>query len=125
MHEVDGELIHAEGLQLLQPLDVGRPVAEDAEPVDDLVRDEVRVLGTGPPVLGVVVALPTLDVVGEGLGQGRAVGAVATDQVGHVVADHASEPPDLFALVGDVVTYVGRCHNADGDGVGITSGLLG
>ena len=49
-------------------------------------------------------------------GHGAAVVAVAGDDVGHVVADHAAEPAALVALVGEVVADVGRGGDADRHG---------
>ena len=56
MLQVDRELVDAERRELLQPGDVLLPGPEDAEPVDDLVGDEVGVGVAGPAVLVVVVA---------------------------------------------------------------------
>jgi hypothetical protein len=100
--EVDRELVDPERLELLQP---SGPVlldrADDAEAVDDLVGHELGVGVPGPAVLVVVVALATLDVVGERLGNPAGV-AVAGDDVGHVVADHPAEPAALVAAVREV-----------------------
>ena len=99
-------------LQLFSRRDVLVDGAEDAEPIDDLVGHEVGVGVAGLAVLVVVVALTTLDVVGEGLRHGSAVLAVARHDVGDVVADHAAEPAALLATVGQTsslpsVTYAG------------------
>src|SRR6185503_21375732 len=103
--QVDGELVHAQRLQLLETPNVLLDRPEDAEAVDDLVRHELGVDITGLAVLVVVVALATLDVLGERL-RDRGMLAVARDDVGDVVADHAPEPPALVAgvrnIVGDV-----------------------
>ena len=72
--------------------------SDDAEPIDDLVRNEVRVCVAGLPVLVVVVSLAVLDVVRQRLGDCSAV-AVTVDDVGNVVADHAAEPAELIACV--------------------------
>ena len=71
-------------------------------------------------VLVVVVALAVLDVLGQRGGHRRLL-AVALDDVGHVIADHAAEPADLVTEVGQVVADVGRRRNADGDVVGVTA----
>ena len=110
--QVDGELVDAEVLQCGQPLEVRLDRADDAEPIDDLVGHELGVGVAGLAVLVVVVALAALDVVGERLRHRAAVIAVPGDDVGHVVADHATEPAALVAHVGQTaslpsVTYAG------------------
>ena len=65
--EVDGELVDADRLELLELGDVLLGRAEDAEPVDDLVGHEVGVVVVGLAVRVVVVAGAALDVVGERL----------------------------------------------------------
>ena len=98
--------------------------AENAEAVDHLVGHKVGVGVPGLSVLVVVVTLATLDVVGEG---GRHVGvlAVALDDVGDMVADHAAEPAGLVAHVGHVVADIGGGGDADGDLIGVTAGAFG
>src|SRR5215210_8525054 len=66
----------------------------------------------GLAVVAVVVALARPYVVGE-RARDLAVVAVAGDEVGDVVADHAPEPPALVALVGEVVADVGGGGDAD------------
>ena len=73
---------------------------EDAEPVDDLVGDELGMRVARAAVLVVVVALPAGDVVGQRRRHRSAVRAVARDDVGDVVADHPAEPAALVARVG-------------------------
>ena len=51
--------------------------------------------------------------------------AVAPDDVGDVVADHASEPPALVAQVGEVVAHVRRGGDADRDLGRVATGGLG
>src|SRR5918994_1416003 len=86
--------------------------AEDAEAVHDVVGDEVRGGITGLAMMAVVVTLAGPYVVGEGV-RDVAVFAVAGDEVGYVVADHAAEPATLVALVGGVFADVGRGGDAD------------
>ena len=84
---------------------------QQAEAVYDFVWHEIGVGRSCSAVFGVVVALATGDVVGEGAGHGYAFGAVAFHEIGHMVADHASEPAALVALVGEVVAHIGGgCH---------------
>lgn len=54
-----------EGLELAQLRDVVVHGTEQAEAVDDVIRDEVRVRVAGPAVVDVVVAGAPADVVGE------------------------------------------------------------
>src|SRR6185312_10242404 len=61
--EVEGELVHAEAGELMEPLDLRRGRADEAEAVDDLVGDELGVRVARAPVLVVVVAVPSGDVV--------------------------------------------------------------
>src|SRR5262249_22678604 len=96
--------------------------ADDAEAIDDLVGHEGGVRVAGLPVFVVVVALATLDVVGERLRYGRVL-AVPADDVRDVIADHAAEPAALLAGVHEVsIAPVGdvrgRSH-ADVDAGGI------
>src|SRR5262249_51147014 len=70
-------------------------------------------------VVRVVVALPGLDVVGEGPGYRIAGVAVAGHQVGDVVAHHAAEPAELVAHVRVVVADVGGRGDADGQRRGV------
>src|SRR5215471_7001506 len=63
-HEVDVELVDADGLELLQLRLCLLGGAEDAEAVADLVGHEFPVLRPDPGMLVVVVELPRLDVVG-------------------------------------------------------------
>ena len=86
--------------------------AEDAEAVDDVVRDEVCGGVVRLAVVAVVVALAGPYVVGKSV-RHLAVFAVAGDEVGDVVADHATEPAALVALVGEVVSDVGGGGDAD------------
>ena len=98
-------------------------VADDAEPVDDLVGHVVRMLG---PLLGmdaVVVVGPALDVVAQLRRDLR--GSVVAKDVGDVVADHGRVPAalrtGLCEIVGDV-----REDRAVNDDLGrIAAGLLG
>src|SRR5215210_7214378 len=60
----------------------------------------------------IVAALARLYVVGEGV-RHLAIYAVAGNEVGHVVTDHAPEPAALVALVGEVIADVGRGCDAD------------
>ena len=83
-------------------------VADHAEAVADLVGDERAVLRADARVLVVVVELARQDVVGQRLRHGAAVGAVAIDQILHVVRDHRREPAHLLARVGEVVADVAR-----------------
>ena len=124
MLQVDGELINAHAFELLQPTHVLLDGPQHAEAIDDLVGHERGVDVARLSVLVVVVALATLDVVGQRLGDRRGL-AVAGDDVGDVVADHAAEPAALVAPVGKVVGDVGGRGDADRDVVGIASGLLG
>src|SRR5215210_5348455 len=62
--------------------------------------------------MAVVVVLAGLYVVGQGV-RHLTIFAVAGDEVGHVVADHPTEPAALVALVGEVVSYIGRGGDAD------------
>ena len=126
--QVDRELIDPERAEFLESLHVVVRGSDDAEPIDDLVRNEVRVCVAGLPVLVVVVPLTVLDVVRQRLGDCTAV-AVAVDDVGNVVADHAAEPAKLIAcvcvlLIGPVGD-VGGCGDAVVDRVGSAAGLGG
>src|SRR4029450_6950150 len=69
--QVDGELMDAERLELLQSPHVLLDRSEDAEAVDDLVRHELGVDVARLAVLVVVVPLAALDVLGERLRDGR------------------------------------------------------
>src|SRR4029450_954142 len=122
--QVDGELMDAERLQLLQSPYVLLDRPENAEAVDDLVRHELGVDIARLAVLVVVVPLAALDVLGERRRDGGGL-AVARDDVGDVVADHATEPAALIARMLDVVGDVGRRGDADHHDVGTTPGLLG
>src|ERR687898_690610 len=112
MHEVDVELVHAEAFQLVEFLYVVLDGAEDAEALDDVVRDEVRRGVVCFAVVAVVVALARPYVVGQGV-RDLAFISVARDQVGDVVADHPAEPPALVALVGEIFSDVGGGGDAD------------
>src|SRR5215218_3786855 len=63
-------------------------------------------------MMGVVVTFAGFYVVGQGV-RNLAVFAVAGDEVGYVVADHAPEPAALVALVGEVSADVSRGGDAD------------
>src|ERR1700677_817321 len=85
--------------------------AEHAETLDDLVGHELRVGVTGLAVVAVVVALSTLDVVGQCGWDDAVVAAVALHNVRDVVANHATEPAHLIPLVCEVVAHIrGRGH---------------
>src|SRR5918912_2964429 len=107
-HQVDVELADAHRLELAQLLARLLGGAEDAEAVADLVRDELAVPGADAAVLVVVVELPRLDEVGQGLRDDVALGPVALDQVHDVVRDHRREPAHLLARVGEVARDVAR-----------------
>ena len=64
----------------------------------------------GLPVVAVVVLLPVGDVVGQRLRDGPGARPVSLDEVSHVVADHATEPPHLLALVIEVLSDIGRAR---------------
>src|SRR5690606_25934890 len=108
--------------------DVVGGVAEDAEAFHDVVGHEVSVRVSGTAVLVVVVALASVDVVGEGL-RNSPGGAVLGDDVCHVVADHATEPAALFAHVGaGILRRVADIHgggDTEFDRVGVATGGLG
>ena len=92
------DLNDAERFERSKPGDVRLGRADDAEPVDDLVGDERGVGVPGPPVLVVVVAVTSLDVVGECLrdAPGTRVAISADDAVevrGAVVYDPATAAP--------------------------------
>ena len=115
VHEIDGEVVGPPVAQRRELLDVILDAAEHAETVDDVIRNEIGRRVPCPAVVGVVVVGAVLDVVGERLRHVRGVFAVAFDELGHMVADHAAEPAQLLALVRDVVADVGRRHHAGGD----------
>src|SRR5688572_16478424 len=96
--------------------------AEDAESVDDIVGDEVGRGVVRFAVVGVVVTLAGPNVVGERV-RHIAVFAIACDEVGHVVAYHATEPAALVALVGQVSADVGRGGDADLYAFRVTAGV--
>ena len=125
--QVERELVDAEVAQLGQPLDLLLDRPDEAEPVDDLVRDEVGVRVAGLAVRVVVVALPAGDVVGQRLRDRGAVRAVAGDDVGDVVADHAAEPAALVAAVRQAVVGavgdVGGRGDADRDRRRVAAGV--
>src|SRR5690625_2397397 len=121
--EVAGEVVHAQVAQRGELGDVVGGLTEDAEPVDDLVGHEVHVGVPGPAVLLVVVVPPTGDVVGQ-RPRHRPVRAVAGDDVGDVVADHAAEPAALVAHVLPVAADVHRCCDTDGQRVRVPPRLL-
>src|SRR5581483_780639 len=105
---VDVELVDADGLQRLElRLDLFG-VADDAEAIADLVRDELTVLRAYTRVVVVVVELARLHVVGERLRHRAAVGAVPLDEIHDVVRDHRREPAHLVARVGEIVGDVTR-----------------
>ena len=58
-----------------------------------------------------------------GLDHRRLVLAVAVHEIGDVVAHHAAEPPDLIALVCDVVADIGGSGHADVEVVGVAAGV--
>ena len=66
MHQVEGELVHPETAEFLELLDVPVRRAKDAEPVDDVVGDEIRTRVARSAMMGVVVLLSPSDVRGEG-----------------------------------------------------------
>jgi hypothetical protein len=101
--QIERELVDADVGQLVQPRDLRLRRPDEAEAVDDLVGDERGVRVPCAPVLVVVVALPAGDVIRERLGHRRAVGPVAADDLGHVVADHAAEPAALISRVSQVL----------------------
>ncbi len=120
--QVERELVDAERLELVQARDLVLGRSDQAEAVDDLVGHELGVGVAGLAVLVVVVALAAGDVVGQRLGDGGAVGPVAADDVGDVVADHAAEPAALVARVLQMalaaVGHVGGRGDADRHRVG-------
>ena len=59
------------------------------------------------------------------LGHGAGAGAVAFDDVGHMVAYHAPEPAQLVTLVGQVVAHVGGGGDADLEDGGVAPGRRG
>ena len=128
MLQVHRELIDTERTEFLEAPHVVFGGSDDAEPIDDLVRNEVRVGVAGLPVLVVVVPLTVLDVVRQRLGDRTAV-AVTVDDVRDVVADHAAEPAKLIACVGVLligpVGDVGGCGDAVVHRVGSAAGLGG
>ena len=63
-------------------------------------------------VMTVVIAFSVLDVVGKSRRNEVRFGPVALHDVGYVVADHATEPAHLVALVGEVVAHIGRSRHA-------------
>ena len=83
---------------------MGARRTEHAEAIDDLVRHELGV-GMAARRGGRSRSARARDVVGERRRHPAAV-AVALDEVGDVVADHAAEPAALVALVGEVVADV-------------------
>ena len=99
--------------------------AQNAEPIDHLVGDEVGGWVARLAVMVVVITLSCLDVVGQRGGDHRLVVAVTFDQVGNVVAHHPAEPADLIALMSDVVADVGGGGDTDRDVVGVASSLCG
>src|SRR5256885_17319 len=107
-HEVDVELVDADVLQRLElRLDL-LGVADDAEAIADLVRDELAVLRADARVVVVVVELARLHVVGERLRHRAAVRAVPLDEIHDVIRDHRREPAHLVARVGEIVRDVTR-----------------
>src|ERR1700730_8748171 len=93
---------------------------EYAEAVDDLVGHEAGMGVADSAVFVVVVTLAPLDVVGERGGHRTAL-AIAGDEVGHMIADHAAEPAALVAHMADVVTDICRRGDTEGDVTGIPS----
>src|SRR5215831_13294013 len=77
-HEVDVELVDADGLELAQLPPALLDAPDDAEALADLVGDELAVLGPDARVVLVVVALARLHEVGQ-LGRDLGVPAVALD----------------------------------------------
>ncbi len=69
----------------------------------------------------VVVALPALYVVEEHLRHLGGVLPVSLDHVGDVVAHHPTEPTELLPLAVEILTHVGRGHDADGHLIRIPS----
>src|ERR1700751_1763854 len=64
VHQGDSNLVGPDRGQLAQPVQVRLSRAEQAEPVHDGIRHEVRGRVVRLAVMGVVVALAALDVVG-------------------------------------------------------------
>ena len=71
----------------------------------------------------VVICLTLRDVVGEGNRHHGLVVPVPIDQIDDVVAHHAAEPPELLALVIQVVPHVGGRNDTDLDVVRLPAGL--
>ena len=97
--EVDRELVDAQPLEFPKPPDLLVDGADQAEPLDDLIRHEIGVAAAGLAVGVVVIALPPGDVVTERLRHRGPLAAVAGNDVGDVIADHAAEPAALVARV--------------------------
>ena len=123
MHQIDGELVDPESLQLQKAFYMGLGRPQQTEAVYDFIWHEFGVGRACPAVLGVVVALTTGDVVGEGSGHCCAFGAVAFYEVGHMVADHAAEPAALISLVGEVVAHIGWSGHAYREVVRVAAGI--
>src|SRR3990170_3530042 len=100
VHQVEVELVDAGASQGPQPLDVVGDRADEAEPVDDLVRDECGVRAPDLGVVEVVVALPLADVLGQ-LGR-QVLARVAVHEVDDVVGHEGREPARPVAAVGKV-----------------------
>src|SRR5205814_5160732 len=78
-HQVDVELVDADGLELAQLLRALLGVADDAEALADLVGDELSVLRADARVILVVVSLARLHEVGQ-LRRDVRIPAVLLDQ---------------------------------------------
>ena len=99
-------------------------VAQDAEPVDDLVGDKIDMGTVRLAMFGVVVTLATLDVVGQRLRYGTAF-AIPINKISDMIADHAAKPSDLISLVFDVVADIRRRSYTDLECIRITARFLG
>ena len=99
-------------------------VAQDAEPVDDLVGDKIDMGTVRLAMFGVVVTLATLDVVGQRLRNGAAL-AIPVNKISDMIADHATKPSDLISLVFDVVADIRRCCYTDLECIRVTARFLG
>ena len=119
VHQVDVELVDAGVREDVELLDDLVDLAEDAEPVRDLVADEAGVRRADLGVVVVVVAGAVLDVAGQRLRE--LLARVLVDEVDDVVRDQRREP--ARPLAADVArAEVERRRGLDLDGARVAPG---
>lgn len=94
-HQINIELRHAQCLQFFELSDLRLDIPQNAETIDDVFFDEVKVISIFVGVMAIVVPLAPFDVVSQALGDEVAFLAVFFNEIGDVIADHRREPARL------------------------------